>query len=278
MCLYVDGGGGGTPSPTVSVSSIGGGGTIGGPSVYLARTPYAGLYLNQVPYTGLGDIAVSILFVIILLLVSAFLSYVSVYGEDFAPLRAFTAKYALLISVLRKKASAKVATYVTRGVQATSTKTLKEAAPALETNLNVVLPVVQEIPKVVLDTLVLFAREKEALLKEDAAALIYNVAEGHIETATRLLTHVIAVLQGELKEDTLAILTLTKVKKLLAETYVSLAQSYVTLLNNGEHKKAEAFLMKLQLLEADVYTFLLKVERLKEAQIAKQHVRIPQFA
>ncbi|HYF10316.1 MAG TPA: hypothetical protein VD967_01775, partial [Candidatus Paceibacterota bacterium] len=132
----------------------------------------------------------------------------------------------------------------------------------------------------VLEMLVSYAREKEILLSEDAAALILSAADGKADQAQGILSELTEVAHAwyEKPEYSWLSLSATRVREMLFSTYLSMVPMFVRWLAAGNAAKSSALLRMLDAQGHSVSEFLKgvayeldKVHRFRSAREAGAH-------
>jgi len=210
--------------------------------------------------------------------------------NPFTPLpRAATANAAPLsvveIEPVAEEAPAPVALALRKDAEASETgvdlvsqiRTLTKA-PAAAPEVSVGMS--REEKTRVLEMLVSYAREKEILLSEDAAALILSAADGKADQAQGILSELTEVAHAwyEKPEYSWLSLSATRVREMLFSTYLSMVPMFVRWLAAGNAAKSSALLRMLDAQGHSVSEFLKgvayeldKVHRFRSAREAGAH-------
>jgi len=222
-------------------------------TVFLSQTPYNGFYLSEVPYTGAGDVLLTMLYVIALILVSAAVAYTSVYGNNYGPL-------AQMIARLKNRYNRFVNGLV--GMFYFSEADVEEEEGEAEGEVPEIesAPVTKVTEVGNVNNLIETARSEGALLKENAAHFILEVAEQNVVVATSILRQVITTRLTETKADEFVLLSENVVREVILATYLSLVPVYARLMKEGKEEKAKAMILKLVKLGYDSSIFLSKVD------------------
>lgn len=180
------GGGGGGISPTVSLYSNGGG------SSYVS--------LSQVPYTGLGDYAGTIVYILGLIVLSIVLAYFSVVLEN----RRKILRGDVEIIVTPAKIE-KVVEYVDR-------------VEIVEKIVPVASEVLPKKPSVAfMEDLEDYARNHGAMVTNEAILAIFDIAKGDSYSARRILLGIINAYKSVTDEDTALFITDSKVRDIVMQ-------------------------------------------------------------
>jgi len=133
-------------------------------------------------------------------------------------------------------------------------RTLK-AAPAAP---KVAVGMSREEKTRICEMLVSYAREKEILLSEDAAALILSAADGKAEQAQNVLSELTEVAHAwyEKPEYSWLSLSATRVREMLFSTYLSMVPMFVRWLAAGNMTKSSALLHMLDAQGHNIPEFL----------------------
>lgn len=217
-------GGGGSPVPEITLLSSAGAQPLAS-SVYLGESN--GLYLNQIPYTGLGDAFLTFLFLIIVFIISAIIAYVSVYGKNSINLRENTLSW-FETSYLGSEV---LLSYL-----------------ALQNEFE------NKVEK-----LIITAKEQEAVLTEDGAKMILSFSGNDLFKSYPLLSQIVAFAKSKTPEDQYVILTVSKIRDILMEVYMSFVPVYVEWIRKGESEKMRNFITKLQSQGFSTREFLVEV-------------------
>lgn len=133
-------------------------------------------------------------------------------------------------------------------------RTLKAApaAPKVATGMS------NEEKTRIYEMLVSYAREKEILLSEDAAALILSAADGKAEQAQNVLSELTEVAHAwyEKPEYSWLSLSATRVREMLFSTYLSMVPMFVRWLAAGNSTKSSALLHMLDAQGHNIPEFL----------------------
>lgn len=180
------GGGGGGISPTVSLYSN------GGSSSYVS--------LSQVPYTGLGDYADTIGYILGLIVLSIVLAYFSVVLEN----RRKILRGDVEIIVTPAKIE-KVVEYVDR-------------VEIVEKIVPVASEVLPKKPSVAfMEDLEDYARNHGAMVTNEAILAIFDIAKGDSYSARRILLGIINAYKSVVDEDTALFITDSKVRDIVMQ-------------------------------------------------------------
>lgn len=180
------GGGGGGISPTVSLYSNGGG------SSYVS--------LSQVPYTGLGDYADTIGYILGLIVLSMALSYFSVVLENRRKI--MNGDVEIIVTPAKIE---KVVEYVDR-------------VEIVEKIVPVASEVLPKKPSVAfMEDLEDYARNHGAMVTNEAILAIFDIAKGDSYGARRILLGIINAYKSVVDEDTALFITDSKVRDIVMQ-------------------------------------------------------------